>query len=305
MNGISFYLNNPKNVGIALLIHFGRWLPDRLYLKALFPLKMGYKLNLREPQTFAEKLQWLKLYDRKTIYHQMVDKVDSKSLINSILQEDYTVPTIGVYDSFEQIEWDALPQQFVLKATHDSGSFYIVKDKNKIDKQQCKKHLYLHWNKDLYNYTREWQYKGLKSRIIAEPLLVDSRYPYLRDFKFYCFNGEPKVFYITSDKGGNLPTRQDFFDIEGNHLELEDATFPGNPVKCPELPTQLDKMISLARKLAKETYHLRVDFYEIDGRIYVGELTLHEAAGFCAFKPDEWNYILGEWIHLPIDHNDR
>ena len=152
-----------------------------------------------------------------------------------------------------------------------------------------------------YKVSREWQYKGLKSRIIAEPLLKDNRFPYLRDFKFYCFNGEPKVFYITSDKGGNLPTRQDFFDIDGNHIDLEDIHYTNNPVKAPDLPEHLDEMIALARLLAKNTYHLRVDFYEVNGKIYVGELTLEEAAGFCSFQPEQWNYRLGEWIHLPID----
>ena len=141
----------------------------------------------------------------------------------------------------------------------------------------------------------------MKSRIIAEPLLIDSRSPYLRDFKFYCFNGEPKVFYITSDKGGSLPTRQDFFDINGNHIDLEEAHYSSNPVKTPDLPSNLDEMVSIARKLAKDTYHIRVDFYEVDGKVYIGELTLMEAGGYCSFKPDEWNTKLGSWIKLPID----
>lgn len=213
----------------------------------------------------------------------------------------YVIPTLGVYDSFEQIDWESLPNQFVLKATHDSGSFYIVKDKKTVDKNNVKKQLYIHWNKDYFSYYREWQYKGIKSRIIAEPLLVDNRFPYLRDFKFYCFNGEPKVFYITSDKGGSLPTRQDFFDVLGNHLDLEDAHYTSNPIKTPEMPLNLGKMVEIARKLAKDTYHIRVDFYEIDGRVYVGELTLQEAAGFCSFKPDHWNYTLGDWIQLPFE----
>lgn len=141
----------------------------------------------------------------------------------------------------------------------------------------------------------------MKSRIIAEPLLIDSRSPYLRDFKFYCFNGEPKVFYITSDKGGSLPTRQDFYDINGNHLDLEDAHYSSNPVKAPDLPTNLDEMVAIARKLAKDTYHIRVDFYEVDGKVYIGELTLMEAGGYCSFKPDVWNTKLGSWIKLPND----
>lgn len=301
MQNISFYLEDSKRIGVSLLVHFGGWLPDKLYLKAIFPEYMGYKLNLTNPKTFAEKLQWLKLYDRKPIYHQMVDKVEAKKYIDGIVGPGYTIPTLGVYESFEQIDWKALPQQFILKATHDSGSYYIVKDKHQVNKELCKKKLYVNWNKDFYKTSREWQYKGVKSRIIAEPLLVDERCPYLRDFKFYCFNGEPKIFYITSDKGGSLPTRQDFFDIQGNHLDLEDVHYTKNPVKAPELPEHLGEMVSIARKLAKGTYHIRVDFYEVNGKVYVGELTLQENAGFCKFTPDEWNMTLGSWIRLPID----
>ncbi len=301
MQNLFFYLKNPGAGGMSLLYRFGHFLTDKTYIKAEFRFLMGYKLNLKHPQKFAEKLQWLKLYDRKPIYHDMVDKVESKRYVTSVVGEGYTIPTLGVYDSFEQIEWDQLPNQFILKATHDSGSFFVVKDKKSIDLQECKNQLYIHWNKDFYKQNREWQYKGIKSRIIAEPLLIDNRCPYLRDFKFYCFNGEPKVFYITSDKGGTLPTRQDFFDIQGNHLDLEDVHYTNNPVQIPELPEHLDEMIKMARLLAKDTYHLRVDFYEVNGKIYVGELTLHEAAGFCAFTPDKWNITLGSWIKLPID----
>lgn len=301
MQTISHYLKHPNDIGYIMLSLMGGKLSDEKFLKLKFRIIMGYPLNLKEPKTFAEKLQWLKLYDRKPVYHQMVDKVESKQLIDSIIGTGYTIPTLAVYNSFEEIDWEALPQQFILKATHDSGSYFIVKDKNKVDRQKCKQQLYIHWNMDYYKGHREWQYKDLKHRIIAEPLLVDNSTPYLRDFKFYCFNGEPKIFYITSDKGGNLPTRQDFFDIDGNHLDLEDAHYSKNPIKSPALPVHLNEMVDLARKIAKDTYHLRVDFYEINGKIYVGELTLCEAAGFCSFTPDHWNYTLGEWIHLPID----
>lgn len=301
MQTLSYYVKHPKVVGNIILVYFCRWMPDKIYLKLKFRLCMGYRLDLKHPKSFAEKLQWIKLNDRKPIYHQMVDKVDSKAFIESIIGTGYTIPTLGVYDSFEQIDWDGLPRQFVLKATHDSGSYYIVKDKNNIDKQKCKKQLYIHWNKDYYYGSREWQYKGLKNRIIAEPLLIDKEVPYLRDFKFYCFNGEPKVFYITSDKGGSLPTKEDFFDINGTHIDLEDSNYSNNPIKTPDLPINLREMILLARNLAHDTYHLRVDFYEINGKIYVGELTFQENAGFCSFKPDYWNYTLGNWIKLPTD----
>lgn len=299
MNGISFYLNNPKNVGIALLIHFGGWLSDKQYLKAMFRLKTGCKLNLKKPKTFAEKLQWLKLYDRKPIYHQMVDKIESKKLVNSILKEDRAVPTLAVYDSFEQIDWDALPQQFVLKATHDSGSYYIVNDKNSVDKQDCKKHLYLHWNKELYRYTREWQYKGLKSRIIAEPLLASREK--LREYKFFCFEGEPKMYQICIDRDPVLGSLLQMVDVEGNLLDIQDASNDRVATNTVFKPRNLDKMLSIAKVMSKGMHFLRVDFYETDDDFYLGELTLHESAGYIVFKPDHWNKTLGSWIHLPID----
>lgn len=276
-------------------------LSDRVYISREYRIITGRKLNVKRPSLFCEKLQWLKLYDRKEIYHDMVDKVDAKKFIANVIGDEYNIPTIGVWDSFEEIDFDMLPEQFVLKGTFDSASYYICTDKSKIDKFEVKKRLYKNWNRDYYLYSREWPYKGLKKRIIAEPLLKDPDCPYLRDFKFYCFNGEPKIFYITSDKGGTLPTRQDFFDIEGNHLEIQDKHYTSNPITTPALPKQMDLMVDLSRKLSKDTYHLRVDFYEIEGKVYCGELTFYEAGGYCEFVPEKYNKILGDWIKLPID----
>lgn len=300
MEKIEYYFKEPKNIWISFLYHFCKWWPDKLYLKVLFFLKMGYKLDLKKPKTFAEKLQWLKLYDRKPVYHQMVDKVESKKLINDIVQNDCAVPTLGVYNSFDEIDWDALPQRFILKATHDSGSYYIVNDKTEVDKQDCKKHLYLHWNEELYDYTREWQYHGLQSRIIAEPLIAEPKQ--LREYKFFCFHGEPKIFQTCYDRdnaiGGAI---LNFYDMECNLLDLHDKGFNRiSDIKTPK-PANFDKMVEYSKLLSKGMCFLRVDFYEVEDKFYVGELTLYEAAGFCAFVPEQWDYTLGEWIHLPID----
>jgi hypothetical protein len=274
-------------------------LPDKMYLRRKYRWALHRRLHLNNPKLFNEKLQWLKIHDRKPLYHQMVDKYDAKQFIASRVGDEYNIPVIGVYDSFEAIDFNSLPDAFVLKGTFDSGSYYICKDKSQFDIEKARKQLLINWNDNYYIWSREWPYKGLKHRIIAEPLLVDKEYPYLRDFKFYCFNGEPKIFYITSDKGGNLPTKQDFFDIEGKHLEIQDKHYPNNPVKCPDLPKNLDKMVEMCRVLAKDTYHLRVDFYEINGHIYCGEFTFFEAGGFCEFIPEKYNKILGDWIQLP------
>lgn len=303
MKSIIHYLKHPNEIGIIFLGKLGNWLPDKPYLKAKFRLVMGYPLNLNEPKTFAEKLQWLKLYDRKPIYHQMVDKVESKRLIDSIVGQGYTIPTLGVYDSFEQIDWATLPQQFILKATHDSGSYFIVKDKNQVDKQKCKKQLYIHWDKDYYKGHREWQYKGLKSRIIAEPLIANPKD--LCEYKFFCFNGKPKMYQTCYDrdnsKGGAI---LNFFDLDCNLLDIHDAGHVRVSDKKTPAPINLTQMIKLCALLSKDTFFIRIDFYEVNGKLYVGELTLHENAGFCSFTPDQWNYTLGEWIHLPIDKRE-
>ncbi len=270
-------------------------------IKKTFKDEYGFDIDLEHPKTFSEKLQWIKLNDHKEIYHTMADKYDCKSLITNIAGGGYIIPTLGIYDSFEQIDFDALPNQFVLKPTFDSGTFYICRDKSTIDKKQIRRRLYKYWNTGFYYQSKEWQYKGLKRRIMAEPLLQDDCCPYLRDFKFYCFNGEPKIFYITSDKGGNLPTREDFFDIIGNPIGMEDFYYRKNPVATPSLPKNLDDMVRISRLMAKDTYHLRVDFYEVNGKVYCGELTFFERGGFCKFVPDEWNRTLGDWIRLPID----
>lgn len=275
---------------------------DRHYIVRKYNRMMHTKPNLKTPLLFQEKLQWLKLHDRKPIYHTMVDKMDAKSYIKEILGEDYCIPTLGVYNKFEDINFDQLPDKFVLKCTFDSGSYCICTDKKVLDKKKVKERLLVNWKYDYYYYSREWPYKGLKHRIIAEPFLYDGTGDYLRDYKFYTFNGEPKFFYTTSNRGGEGGLKEDFFDIEGRLLEFNQVGFYNNP-NTPAVPKCLQKMIDIARKLAKDTYHLRVDFYEVGDKIYVGELTFFDGGGFCGFEPEKYNQILGEWIKLPIDED--
>ena len=304
MESGKYYIKHPsKFLNGTVRRLFGKWMSDEIYLKMLFRYKMDMKLNLKHPRTFSEKLQWIKINDRKPIYHSMVDKYDAKLFIDNVLGSGggYTIPTLGVWDSFEGIDWDALPNEFILKATHDSGSYYIVKDKSKLDKQKCKQKLCACWNKDYYQLAmREWPYKGLKPRIIAEQLLHDGRGDYLTDYKFYTFNGEPKFYYVTSGRGSTEGLKEDFFDIDGNLLDLNQEGFHNNSV-TPPLPQNLSTMIDFSRKLAKDTYHLRVDFYEVNGRLYCGELTFFDGGGMVKYTPDYWNLKLGDWIKLPTD----
>lgn len=299
------FFQNPIIKKPLLFIHTKSWLflarvlNDKIYIKFKFLIRVGYLPNLKKPRTFQEKLQWIKLNDRKEIYHQMVDKLKVKDFIAQRLGEGYTFPTIGIWNSFDKIDFDNLPNKFVLKCTHDSGSYFICQDKSTLDKEDARKKLLVNFKKDYYIKSREFPYKGLTPRIIAEPLIQDNKYPDLRDFKFMCFNGEPKLFYITSNNQKRRGYNIDYFDLQGNHLKIEKSGNPNNVQNRPSIPEKLKEMITIAKKLAKNTYFLRVDFYEVDYRIYVGELTFFDFAGFGKFKPENYNKILGDWIELP------
>lgn len=302
INKIKKFLGDPYYVlGNYMMKHCPKLMPDRYFLKVKWKRCMGYELALDCPETFNEKLQWLKLYDRKPIYTTMVDKLRAKQWIADRIGEQYVIPTLAVYDSVDKIDLDMLPDKFVLKCNHDCGSVVICKDKSTFDIDLAKKKLGEALKKNYYWNSREWPYKNVKRCVFAEKYLEEQGMEAPADYKFYCFAGEPRLFYVTSDKGGDLPVRQDFFDIKGSHLEIQDKHYSNNPKMVPNLPMDLAEMVVLCRQLSDGIPHLRVDFYELNKTIYIGELTLYEAAGFCEFKPDKYNKILGDWIKLPTD----
>lgn len=274
---------------------FFNWLSDKHYIYLQYWARTGKWLNLKNPQTFNEKLQWLKLNDRKPIYSQMVDKYEAKKHIASVVGEKYTIPTYGVWERFEEIDFDSLPNQFVLKCTHDSGGLVVVKDKTKMDKAAAKDKIERSLKKNYYLHGREWPYKAVKPRIIAEKFLEDTINDALTDYKFFCFHGQPKLMYISKDRG-NEP-RTDFFDMEFNHLPIK-VRDPNADV-MPEKPKQFERMQQLAKQLSEGIPHLRVDFYLVNENIYVGELTFFHMGGFTQIQPEEWNVKMGNWIDLP------
>lgn len=274
-------------------------LPDRMYLKWKNKMLFGKTLNLDHPVLFQEKLHWLKMHDRKPIYHQMVDKYDAKEFIASKVGKEFAIPTIGLYNNVDEIDLSKLPDQFVLKCTFDSGSYYICKDKSKVDINEVKKRLSVNWNHDYYIWSREWPYKGLKHRIIAEPLLDEPLN--LKEFKFFCFNGEPKIYQTCEDRNKDLGGAiLHFFNLDGDLLDIKDGTHSRQSDDVV-YPTNLDDMVRVCKVLSSQTHFLRVDFFEVDSRIYVGELTFYENGGWCWFYPEHWNKDLGDWIKLPID----
>ena len=299
-NKIKKVIRNPRKLAVYLLLQMAPILSDRFFLKVLFRLRMGYKLNLDNPVTFNEKLQWLKLYNRKPEYTQMVDKVGAKEYVASIIGEEYIIPTIGVWDRVEDIDWEALPNQFVLKCTHDSGGIVICLDKTKLDISAAKRKLKRGLKRDFYSQNREWPYKDVKRRIIGEVYMVDESGYELKDYKWFCFDGVPKALYIATDRGvKGEETKFDFFDADFNHLPFTN----GHPNSHRPIlkPQGFEKMKELAAKLSEGQPHLRVDFYDINGKIYFGELTFYHWSGTTPFEPVEWDYKFGEWIKLPVN----
>ena len=276
-----------------------RLFSDKEYLELRFHLLMDKKLNLDNPQTFNEKIQWLKLYDRKTEYAQMVDKYAVREYIKEKLGEEYLIPLLGVYDSPEEIDFDILPNQFVLKCTHNSGTgMCICKDKSKLNIEEVKAELRKGLNEDYFITSREWPYKNVKPRIVAEKYMVDESGVELKDYKFFCFDGEVKAMFIASDRQAvGEETKFDFFDTEFNHLPFTN----GHPNSTREIskPQSFDKMKEIAKTLSAGIPHVRVDLYDINGKIYFGELTFSHWSGLVRFEPEEWDRTFGDWIKLP------
>ena len=274
--------------------------PDETFLKMLFPLRVGYKLNLDNPKTFNEKLQWLKLHNREPIYTKMVDKVDAKEYVANIIGEEYIIPTLGVYDNVDDIDFEALPNQFVLKCTHDSGGIVVCKDKSQLNIEDAKRKLYRGLRTNYYHQNREWPYLNVKPRIIAEQYMVDESGYELKDYKFFCFDGKVELLFIATDRGSKTEeTKFDFFDANFNHLPFTNGH--PNATKAISKPIGFERMKEIAAKLSKGHPHLRVDLYDINGQIYFGELTFYHWSGMTPFVPIEWDYKLGEMINLPIE----
>ena len=277
---------------------FYNYLSDEKFLRKRFKARFGRDLDLENPKTFNEKLQWLKLYNRKPEYTRMVDKYEAKRYVAEKIGEEYIIPTLGVWDRFEDIDFDSLPNQFVLKCTHDSGGLVICRDKNSLDFKKARKKIEKSLKHDFYMRGREWPYKNVKPRIIAETYMQDEKTGELPDYKFFCFNGVPKALFIATERNvSGSETKFDFFDMDFNHIDVRNG-HPNADVP-PSKPMCFDKMRELAEKLSANIPHLRVDFYEVNGKVYFGELTFSHWSGFVPFEPEQWDHIFGSWLTLP------
>lgn len=297
MNNILKYINNPLEIFNVLdNRNMLNWMDDKTFLKLKYRIRFGKKLDLENPKSFNEKLQWLKLYDRNPEYTKMVDKYEVKKYVDDIIGEEYIIPTLGIYDKFEDIDFDSLPNQFVLKCTHDSGGLVICTDKSKFDKKTAKRKIEKCLKREYFFNTREWPYKNVKPRIIAEKYMVDESGYELKDYKFFVFDGVVKSMFIATDRNSNHETCFDFFDRDFKHLPIKN----GHPNSNKEItkPQNYERMIELAEELGKGIPQVRIDFYNINGKIYFGEITFYHWSGLKPFEPEQWDYKFGEWIDL-------
>lgn len=286
-----------RGFGYVFVNLFGRQMSDKTYLQCKWWVNNGKKLDLENPVTFNEKLQWLKLYNRNPMYTTMVDKYEAKKYVANIISDEHIIPTLGIYDSVEDIDFDSLPNQFVLKCTHDSGGIVICQDKTQLNRKEAIKKLRKGLKSNFYWTNREWPYKNVTPRIIAEKYMTNGDGE-LRDYKFFCFDGVPRVMFIASDRfNKEEETKFDFFDMEFNHLPFRNGH--PNATRPIERPAEFDEMRMLASKLSKGIPQVRVDFYDVNGQIYFGEMTFFHWSGFVKFDPEEWDYKIGEMIELP------
>ena len=291
--GFVCLFTKPRLIGIVLLDKISFLIPDKPYVELMYWLNMGKKLNLKNPVTFNEKLQWLKLYNHNPEYTVMVDKVKAKEYVAKLIGEEHIIPTLGVWDDPDDIDFDALPNQFVLKCNHNSGTgMCICRDKSKLDIEKVKAKLRKGLKENYFVRWREWPYKNVPRKILAEKFMVDESGTELTDYKWFCFNGEPYMMYVSHDNAEHATT--DFFDMNYNRLPLrmKDPNSDNPPTK----PKEFEEMREYAKVLSRHIPFLRVDFYVISHKVYFGELTFFHNAGFCKVKPDKWNEKLGNMI---------
>ena len=275
------------------------WLPDKLYLKIFYFFTTGIYLNFKKPVSFTEKQQWLKVNDRHPEYTQLVDKLAVREHIKEVWGGEHLFPLLGKWERFDDIDFDALPEQFVLKCNHDSGSTNVIRSKAELTPEKLSEMREFYNRRLSRNYFyagREYPYNGIKSYVIAEQLMKDENAPdkSIEDYKFFCFGGEPKVMFVATDRSTDC--RFDFFDMDFNHLDIVNI-HPQADKPIPK-PEKFEEMKEIAAKLSKGIRFVRIDLYELNGKLYFGEYTFFHGGGFRRCQPEEWEKRLGDWIDI-------
>ncbi|WP_198022511.1 ATP-grasp fold amidoligase family protein [Carnobacterium pleistocenium] len=291
-------LKNPYIIISKIIENKAKFLPDAIYLDIFYRASFGKTFDWKSPQTFNQKLQWLKLHDRNPAYKRLVDKYEVRQIVSSTIGEEYLIPLLGLWDNFDDINFSDLPDQFVLKCTHDSGGVIICKNKSEFDFNSARKKINKLLKKDYFWFKREWPYKGIKPRIIAEELLVDETEQSLKDYKLFSFDGEPKMLFVASDrdkKGSDV--KFDYFDMNFQKLSFRQMAHENSGYRIDK-PENFDEMVNITKKLAEGYPHVRIDLYDINGRIYFGEYTFYHHSGLVPFDPVKYDYIFGAMITL-------
>lgn len=294
MNKIVKILLSPRDLAYRIMWRTAKFWPDETYIQMMSLIGSGHKLNLKNPTTFNEKLNWMKLYYHNPQYTDMVDKYKAKDYVASKIGSEYVVPVFGVYRSFEDIDFDKLPNQFVLKCTHDSGSYVVVKNKATMDTAKARKIINRGMNRDYFLIEREWPYKKVEHRILAEKYMDDKTGRTLRDYKFWCFNGKPMYMYCTV-KDDDI--YENFYDMDFTPVDINHGFRRYQPEF--EKPAGFEEMKVLAAKLSEGIPFVRVDFFQVEGTVFFGEFTFYDWAGLQPFERREHDVKLGRLIDLP------
>ncbi len=297
LNKIFNRIKNPQLIVLDFFNKFSKYLNDEQFLRYRFRIVMGKRLDLKNPTSYNEKLQWLKLYDRNPLYTKLVDKVAVKDYVASIIGNEYIIPTLKVYKSPEEVRIEDLPERFVLKTNHDGDSLgvFVCKDKKNFDFNKAISILSKNLQHNYYYTGREWPYKNVNPVIFAEEYKEDE-FGELRDYKFFCFNGVVKALFVATERSvGHV--KFDYFDRDFNHLDFTQS-HPMSNVTLKK-PDNFEKMIELAERLSRGLPHVRIDLYNCNGKIYFGEMTFYHYGGMIKFHPEEWDYKFGSWLQLP------
>lgn len=299
-NCLQLLIKNPRSFFTKVLRRWLLFLPDKQYLQIVYRLRTGKNLNLKNPRSFNEKLQWLKLYDRKPEYTKMVDKFEAKQYVAGIIGEEYIIPTLGVWDKFEDIDFSQLPDKFVLKCTHDSGGLVMCTDKSKLDLIAARKKLNKCLRTNYYRTTKEWPYKDVKPRIIAEQYMTDEGIDdTLDDFKEHNFNGTPHFVLLCQDSIKTTGLTESFFTGAWEHIDVKSPHHRNAALETAR-PKELNEMLRVSEMLSKDIPLLRTDFYTINKKVFFGEFNFVPSNGFEEFEIDKYDGIIGNWLQLPI-----
>lgn len=286
-----------KYIKSIYLLYCSLFVSDKTFLRRHSKRNLGYKINIDNPTTLNEKVQWLKLNNRTPLHTICTDKYLARNYISEKVGADHLVPLVFETKDPEQINSDILPDYpVIIKTNHDSGGIIVVEDKNQADWKSIREKLKIKLKRNFFFPHRQWSYKNIEKRIIVERFLIDKKKKFPDDIRVHCFNGKPGFITIDSGRFGDM--KSGMYDTEWNYLDCEWTDPQAAPIEKPVL---MDEVLELASKLSENFIYVRTDFYIVQNKIYVGELTFYPCAGWKPFKPEKWDRIFGNMLLLPTE----